>query len=242
VHSSGVLELVALVALLSTTSPIPGPTPSPSSPPLTTIVIVTSNSAACSAIVAHANNAIGSAISGDATLVSTIRSLRATKLAGNVIQRRNSLTALGNLAITLDESAVNGQAEVKHLRTLAGKSTDPNRKKELAAFANALGGALWRQHKVARDLNGFLDAMDAKDMLTNNEDADQMNESLFGPTAPPDALINHVGPPQIPAPIDAPTDDTAAAAAATDFQSTIPDIVRDERTANSHIPGAIAGC
>jgi len=192
--------------------------------------------------VAHANNAIGSALSGDVTMVATIRSLRATRLTGNVIQRRNTLTTLGNLAISLDESAVSGSAEVKRLRTLAEKSTDPVRKKELKAFADALGGALWRQHKIARDLNGFLDAMDAKDMLTDDDGQNTMNESLFGPTSPPNTLGPRVGPPEIPQPIDPPTDDTAAGAAANDFQTQIPAIVTDERTANSHIPGAIAGC
>jgi hypothetical protein len=244
VHSRGVLELVVLAALMSTgPSPTPGPTPSPSPAPLHVIAHVVSTSA-CSAIVAHANNAIGSAISGDVTMVATIRSLRATRLTGNPIQRRNTLTALGNLAISLDESAVSGSSEVKRLRALAEKSTDAVRKKELKAFADALGGALWRQHKVARDLNGFLDSMDAKDMMTNDEAQNGMNDALFGPTPSPNPFGPAVGPPDGPIAhqIDPPTDDTAAGQAADDFLGRIPDIVTDERTANSHIPGAIAGC
>jgi hypothetical protein len=238
-----VLELFVLVALISG-GPTPSPSPTPSTQPLQVIVTVSSTSV-CSAIVAHANNAIGSTISGDQTLVTAIRSLRATKLStGNPISRRNTLTALGNLAISLDESAVSGQAEVKHLRALAENSSDPDRKKELAAFADALGGALWRQHKVARDLNGFLDAMDAKDMDTPDEDTANMDIGLFGPTPSPNPFNPAVGPPEDPRDrtIDPPTDDTAAAKAAQDFQDRVTDIVKDERTANAHIPGAIAGC
>lgn len=236
--------MVLLVALISGGSPTPGPTPSPSPAALQVIAHTVSTSATCSAILSHANNAITAAIDGDATLSTTIRSLHATKLSGNVIERRNSLTALGNLAVTLDESAVSGTAEVKRLRDLAYASTDPDRKKDLKAFADALGGVLWRQHKVARDLNGFLDAMDAKDMDTPDADQQNLEVGLFGPTPSPNPFAPPVGPPPDPREnrIDPPTDDSAAGNAADDFLSRIPLIMKDERTANALVPAALTGC
>jgi len=244
-------------------APAPAPTPAPAA--LKVIASVRSTPR-CAEIVTHANSAIGSALNNDAIIAQTITRLHAYNLDdGNPIHRRNGLDALGELAKNLTKQSRSADDEIKRLRALAEKSTDPQEKKELKAFADALGGALWRQQKIARDLNGYLAAVDFQDMATQTDAQQQANRAIFGV---PDTWLasgpvdtrggpatgrvdpNHgvvdastgMRPPPLGHDMNRPNATQEAEAAAKDFQSRLPDITSDESGAAQHVTGALSRC
>jgi hypothetical protein len=243
--------LHALILAIAAVSPSPAPSPTPS---LQVIAIVRSSSA-CSAIVTRANAAIASALNNDASLTVTIKALHGADLDGNAIKHRNGLDALGDLAKKINLEGISGDNQVKDLRKLAAASIDPQRKKELTAFANWLGGAMWRQRKVARDLGGFVDAMDYYDMAAPDESMQDMNASLFSNPNPMPGDVGDIRPLQSVRTLNGPgigpifplmqqkaTDDQMAEAAARDFELRLPAIANDESMAASHVTSAMAGC
>ncbi len=238
------------------------PTPQPSaSPALKTIASVRANTR-CAEIITHANSAINTTLDNDGVLSKTITTLRLIDLDdGNAIHRRNGFNALGDLAKTLTMQARAGDDEVKRLRALASKSKDPQEAKDLKDFADELGGALWRQQKVARDLNGYLAYEDFQDMAAVDESQAKANQGVFGVSDPmqqqvplpgqPSPVYGYgpnvgqpapVFPPHLGHEVNTPTATQYAKAAADDFQSRIPDIVLDENHAAGKIDGALSGC
>jgi len=168
----------------------PPPLVSASPAPALKVIANVRSTSRCAEIVTHANSAIGSALNNDVQLQQLITRLRAINLDdGNLIHRRNGLDALGEFAKNLTQQSRSADDEVKRLRALAEKSTDPQEQKELKAFADALGGALWRQQKVARDLNGYLASVDFQDMATFTEGQEAANRAVFGV---PDPFISTV--------------------------------------------------
>lgn len=252
------LHVLLLAALAA--SPLPPATPSPApsaSPPPTLKVIATVRaSTACAEIAAHANSAISSALANDGSLTQTIGALRAVELDGNEIKHRNGLDALGEYAKTINLQALAGDGEIKRLRKLAAATTDPAKKKELIEFANWLGGAMWRQRKIARDLNGFVATMDYYDMSTWDDSQKNMDVALFGNPDPRPVFIGELAPttqvrtiyggvqggPIAPPRQQRPTYDAMAQAAAKDFELRLPAISNDESLAASHVDGVFAGC
>ena len=260
------LERLALFALLTatsvpaplaTTSPQASPSPAASvspkptaSPALKEIGHVRA-SAACAEIATHANSAITTALRDDLVVAQTISALRSVDLDdGNEIDRQKGLRSLGDLAKTLMEQSRAGDREVQQLRKLAAKSSDATQKKELKAFADVLGGALWRQQRIARDLNGFLAATDMRDMMALDESQRQMNMGTLGVEDPSRVIAPgevHGGSPELLTqpfwerdPSLTATDE--AHAAANDFESRVPDISNDEALAADHVGGAVSGC
>jgi hypothetical protein len=237
-------RIAVLVALFSTTTAAtaaPSPSPSPSATPveagtspLKTIANIRAT-AACSEIVTHANGAIAGAIQDDQIVSQGITQLRLANLDNdNMVRRTNTMHALEDIAKNLMMGARSADNEVKRLRALAEKSSDPDQKKELKAFADELGGALWRQQKIARDLNGLLAAIDAHQMLVGDEDEMHAAELALGiPQWNPDPMPFQVR-------TGNPTDE--ARAAADDFQSRVPAISNDESLAADHAAGAFKGC
>jgi len=202
--------------------------------------------AGCAELAVHANSAISSALRNDLLLTQTIGKLHSVDLDGNPITRRNGLQDLGNLAKDLRAQAVAGDREVQRLRSIAAKSNDQEQKRELKKFADELGGALYRQKRIANDLNGLLAAFDYHDMSKLDENTVQINMMTMGvPTTqknPPDVTaaqgpLGRVN--NIPKP---PSDDYLAAQAANDFEVRIPDITNDEGQAAEHTAGAVSGC
>jgi hypothetical protein len=134
---------------------------------------------ACVPIVAHANGAITQALENDRTLGIISTNLHATDFDKmNFLQRRNAIEALMKQAEGMRIASSAGDAEVKKLREYAKASPDPKRKEELKTFADALGGALYRQKKAAvefmRDitiLRGREEAADARDIMRSNNPA-----------------------------------------------------------------------
>ncbi len=219
----------------------------------------------CAEIVTHANSAIGSALNNDLLIQQMITRLRAVNLDdGNPIHRRNGLDALGEFAKTLAKQSRSADDEVKRLRALAEKSTDPTEQKELKAFADAVGGALWRQQRIARDVNGYLASVDFQDMATFTDGQQQANRAIFGVPDPlaatpqdvrsaqqagSDRVSNQMSPtsglrtpPNLGHDPNQQTATQEASAAASDFESRLPGITLDENGAAQHVTGALARC
>lgn len=258
-------RIALIAAVLAVTAPVgaAAPRPAATAPPAPQLkeIVHVHASAHCAEIATHANSAISTDLHNDEVLSQTISQLRAVNLDdGNPIHRNNALARLGDLAKSLMQQAIAGDKEVKRLRDLAVSTTDPEQKKELKAFADALGGALWRQHKVARDLNGFLASVDFHDMKQLDESQTAMNNAVFGVPDPTTEYPGDVnGAMQSPARESAigqggrdlqrqppmfgePSLTSQARAAADDFQARVPDISNDEAIAANHITGAVSGC
>jgi hypothetical protein len=154
--------LTLLVPLLAVVSP--SPVPSAVAPPsaLKEIGHVESLSV-CSAIVVHANSAIGVALDNDQNLALTINRLRTTDLDDdNEIKRRNGMNDLTTLTGRIRVAAASGAGEIKRLRAMAAQTAEPTRKAELKAFADALSGAITRQRKAAEDLDKTITIIDGR--------------------------------------------------------------------------------
>ncbi|MDP9110549.1 MAG: hypothetical protein M3M96_02820 [Candidatus Eremiobacteraeota bacterium] len=257
-------RLALIVSMLAAATPVQAAAPKPvaTTPParLKEIVHVRA-SAHCAEIATHANSAISTTLHNDEVLSQTISQLRTLNLDdGNPIHRRNGLAGLGDLAKSLMQQAIAGDSEVKRLRDLAASSTESEQKKELKNFADALGGALWRQHKVARDLNGFLASVDYHDMKQLSDSQRAMNNAVFGVADPMAELpadvraattMNRssqrspnlgVDGERVPAMFGEPTTTGQARAAAEDFQARIADISNDEAIAANNVTGAVGDC
>lgn len=252
---------IAAISLMAITSAPPAPQPT-ATPALKTIATVRATSR-CAAIITHANSAIATTLDNDAIIGQTITTLRMTDLDdGNAIHRRNGLNSLGNLAKKLMEQARAGDDEVKRLRKIAAETKDPQDAKALKDFADELGGALWRQQKIARDLNGFLAYEDFRDMSSLDESQKQANQAVFGVADPmqqrpvdipgqggpviasgPDAgQAAPAFPPHFGHEPNQPSADDYERDAAQDFQQRVSDILVDENHAATHVDGAINGC
>lgn len=250
-HAFAIAALTVAIVPAPATAPSPSASPTPLLKTIATIRV----SPRCAAIITHANSAITSALSNDQVIGQTISTLRFTDLDdGNPIHRNKGLNALGDLAKSLMMTARSGDDEVKRLRKIASETKDPQEAKALKDFADTLGGALWSQQKVARDLNGFLAYQDFRDMAQWSEADQHMNQANFGvsdPLAENPRDIQHYGangqPIATPHPHlghdpNEPTSTQQAKWAADDFQNRIQTIMRDENLAAGKVDGAIQGC
>src|ERR1700712_5447846 len=158
-RSSPMLMLLPIILALAAD---PSPTPSSAGrpTPLTEIGRVRALPA-CVPIVTHANGAITDALENHRTLA---------VISTN--QRRNVLEQMLRQAEAIAKAAKAGDAEVKRLREYAVNSPDPKLKEELKTFADALGGAIYRQQKAAVEVQ--------RDILImrNRDDALQMKEII----------------------------------------------------------------
>jgi hypothetical protein len=251
---------IVAVALVFAVIPPPSataPSPQPSATPALKTIATVRASARCAAIITHANSAISTALDNDQVIGQTISQLRLTNLDdGNPVHRRNGLNALGDLAKRLVMQARAGDDEVKRLRKIAAETKDPEEAKALKVFADQLGGALWDQQKVGRDLNGFLAFQDMRDMSQFDEGQQKMNEATFGVsdplnTAPTDvglsqraqATLNQNMPPRIGHDPNAATATQQERAAADDFQRRLTTtIATDENLTATKVDAAVKGC
>lgn len=253
IFAAAALTLAVVPPPVVVTSPDPNPSPTPV---LRTIASIRASSR-CAAIITHANSAITTTLTNDQVIGQTITQLRMTDLDdGNSVHRNNGLHALGDLAKTLMMQSRAGDDEVKRLRKIAADTKDPDESNALKEFADELGGALWSQQKVARDLNGFLAYQDFHDMAQWDEAGQQMNEANFGvkdPLAEMPRDVQRTNPatgqttypsmkPMLGHDPNAATSTEQAHWAADDFQKRIPIIMRDENLAAGKVDGAIKGC
>src|SRR5262249_17744699 len=128
----------------------------------------------------HVNSAIDQATGNDARLGSLIVGLRNPDLGDNVLRRRNERIRLDNVADAMYKAYRAGEDDVNHLRALAKAATDKDEQKALDDAADALGGVLYRQHLIQRDMDGFLAFLDAGDMLGTFDDLRKQDDISYG--------------------------------------------------------------
>ncbi len=242
--------LVPLLAALAAPAPLTAESPSPPVPPspLKEIGRVQSLSV-CSAVVVHANSAIGEALDNDAQLALAINRLRTTDLdSTNEITRRNGMNDLSTLAGRIRTGAAAGTGEVKRLREIVATTSDPTRKAELKAFADALGGALARQRKAGVDLDRMLVIIDGRRAVEDVNTTEMVDEraSIAAPSvgsrqaigANPGLMRSAVA---APGPGHEPVDGYLHDAA-DDFTARTQVILSDEGIAADHALAATTGC
>jgi hypothetical protein len=232
------LPIASIVVALAT-DPSPGPSSSPRPTPLTEIGRVRALPA-CTPIVVHANGAITQALDNDRALAILTHNLRAADYDSfNVIQLNNAINGLTKIAGDIEKNAIVADGEIKRLREYAAASPDPQRKKELKEFADALGGALYRQRKAAAELmrdvaivQGRSEAADARDIMAH----DNPPADTVGMARMQDVQHRSV----LPGRPDSWTKAMQQIAAALDERA--PAISMDEGTAADHSIAATSGC
>src|SRR5208283_5702596 len=92
--------------------------------------------------------------------------LKRPDLDGSSLDRYSEITQLTALADAIYRQYRSGEAEIGTLRALEAQAADADEKAELKAADDALAGALYRQHLIQRDLDGFVAYLNAADMRT----------------------------------------------------------------------------
>ena len=225
--------LLLVLALASTPEPS---TPPVASSPLKEIGRIRTLPA-CTTLVVHANSAIDSALRNDNALAVSVNRLKHVDLDANPLARARGLNELMGISRDMRKLAVEAEGEVKRLREIAATSEDATRKEELKTFADALGGAVFRQKRAADDLARFVVITEGRvakaeahmDMQTGGDASD----GLARPRA------NAPLPAYSPSPLYL---NETAREAAKDFEARIALIVADEAKAADHSIGATSGC
>ncbi len=180
------LILLPMVFALAT-DPGPAASSAPRPTPLTEIGRVRALPA-CVPIVAHANGAITQALDNDRTLAIISNNAHNTDFDKlNSLQRFNTIEGLMKQAEVIRVASSSGDVEIKKLREYAAAASDPQRKAELKAFADALGGALYRQKKAAvefmRDvtiMRGREDSAEAHELMAKDNPAPPSGQTQMG--------------------------------------------------------------
>jgi hypothetical protein len=246
--------LAVFLAILAAVSASPSPSPAPT-PALKTIVTVKSTSF-CGEFAAHANAMIGSATENDATLGDLILTLKASDLAGSQLERRNESHRLISLGDDIYKQFRKGMAEAGHLRSMAAVAKSADERAALKASADALAGALYRQHLIQRDLDGFVAYLEAADMRNDSvavnalEQDQNRSDTMSGPWLlhhgydyPNGVLAQSLQAWNNLAGDESPREDVRMAATASrDFQRRLPSIVKDELTAGARFQVAASHC
>ncbi|MGB8267029.1 MAG: hypothetical protein WCE44_11930 [Candidatus Velthaea sp.] len=121
----------------------------------------------CSTIVVHANSAIDDALANDAAVRSLAVQLATANIADATdLAKRKVINAIENAVSKLRETALAGEGEVRRLRQLAADSPEP-RKTELRQFADAIGGALYRQRMIAIDTQRLIVIQQGRESVQN---------------------------------------------------------------------------
>jgi hypothetical protein len=184
--------LLALVALLgwdgrsAAAAPTPAPPQSVASPaakPLQEIGRVRARSPFCTQAIGHADAAISTALENDARIALTISNLKTVDLDSSMVKKSNGTAEMLKQYTALRASATYGEGQIKLLRTDAAAATDPDEKAELKEFADALGGALERQKKMAEELSRTIAYVDAHATIDDNTKAQFLFDIQWAQTA-----------------------------------------------------------
>ncbi len=244
------LLALALGIVPATTTPPPSPAPG-SVQPLKLIVRIRATNR-CAKIAAHSNGAIDAALRADQTLTNTISALRTVDLDSNGLTRTHGLHRLEDLGSAIAHAVRRGSQEISALRALAAKETDPVKKQQLLDFVNALGGAIYRQQQIGRDLDGFVAGRYAKSLYHVSEDEEKMNiftqhRRTFTPMQGSgiltiDSAPDRLGNDPVTMPYVNPTDTQAAHMAANYYFQRQVNVSNDEATAAHAILAVAGGC
>lgn len=230
------LSLLPLVVALAS-APAPASSTAPPPTPLTEIGR-TRTAPICTTIVVHANGAITSALDNDrslAILTTNLKNVDFDRL--NELQRRNAINDLMDQAGKIRIAGKAADDEIKKLRAYAKASDDPERKAELKAFADALGGAIYRQTKAANEF------MRDVTIMQGREDAGEAREIRDRDGLQPDtggmqiAAANRVHVPDGPKSYN-----QAFRSVAADLSDLATGIAVDEGVAADHSIAATSGC
>lgn len=108
----------------------------------------------CTTIVVRANSAISEALANDSLLAILMTRWRNLDFDdASAIAKEQAINDCYEFAHRLRDGSTAGDTQVKKLRDLAAATKDPQRQKDLKAFADALGGALHRQQIAGIDLD-----------------------------------------------------------------------------------------
>lgn len=233
------LSLLPIVLALASADPSPSPGPAARHTPLTEIGR-TRSVPICTPIVVHANSAITTTLDNDrqlAIMTTNMRNVDFDRL--NEMQRRNSIDALMKQASAIRVQSGNADGEIKKLREYAAASPDPSRKAELKAFADAIGGAIYRQKKAA------VEFMRDVTIIQGREDTAEIHsikahDNGMVQTAREQTFSNSPARATIPGPPLRYNDTMHEIAAALDEDNQ--SILSDEGTAADHSIGATSGC
>ncbi|GAC1544471.1 MAG: hypothetical protein NVS2B17_25560 [Candidatus Velthaea sp.] len=226
--------LVPLIALLAADLSS-GQTPTAGAPTPLKEIGRTQALPVCTTIVVHANSAIANALTNDQDVAIVINQLRTTDLdTANPMQWHRRTSDLYALASRIRTASSAGEAEVKRLRVLAAGSADPKRKDELKSFADALGGALYRQKRVAVDLDKALAIIDGRRAV--DEAAELRPASMSGQFA-----NTHAGRPGTAFPQKESINESLRDIS-DEFTARTQLILNDEGVAADHTLGATSGC
>jgi predicted DNA binding protein len=229
--------LPLVVALASNPSPSPAPASTARPTPLTEIGRVRTTPI-CTTIVVHANGAITSALDNDRTLAILTTNLRNTDFDRlNSLQRRNAIEDLMKQASAVRINGKLADNEIKQLRAYAQTSTDPERKAELKAFADALGGAIYRQTKVANEF------MRDVTIVQGREEAKEVRDIRNRDNPPPEsAAMMSMGTQRAGVPDPPRSYNQVMRAVAADLTDLQTGIIADEGVAADHSIAATSGC
>lgn len=226
--------------MIAAGTPAPAPTPV-----LKQIGRSAGAAAVCGNLVVHANSAIDAALRDDVLVGRVVTRLHEIDLENNAVSKRAGLSDLNRLVVELSGESLRGESEVKRLREAAERN-GASLSSDLRTFADALAGALGRQHKIGIDLNNFLAYIDYRDMREVSQQPPPpqrrgTGNDPFGtgpfpftaptPTAPPGSPYAGAGSPN-----------RMALAAANDFESRVAEIQSDEAKAAGHSEAAVSGC
>jgi hypothetical protein len=234
--------MVFLILVFVAASGAANPAPAMPVGPLKEIGQVHASANMCGALVVHANSAISAALRDDLLITRTIGRMRSSNLEGEALSRRQAMNDLDRLAAELRETETQGIGEVNRLRDLGAKTGDATHKVELKTFADALGGALNRQGKIADDLNGLLAYLDYQELRGSSfGDSDNMPSPSLDASGSagqsPAVGEQHGG-----SSFEHATPNVLLISAAADYQARMPEVQKDEAKAADHSEGAVSGC
>lgn len=218
-----------LAQVVAAAAPAPKPTPLGG---LREIGRVHATTVFCKKTVLQANGAISILLQNDALVGSAVDFMHHSNMDGTVIDRNRSKMELERQFVALRQSATQGMAAAKELRKEAESAPSAAQKAELTSFADALGGALSRQRKIADKIGGFLAYLDAHEPRSDGERGlsglDPSPEPRYAPSDPLREKPKTLG--------------EATAAYADLLQGAIAPIRSDEAAAEDRIDGAFLGC
>ncbi|HUY11611.1 MAG TPA: hypothetical protein VMV73_05050, partial [Candidatus Dormibacteraeota bacterium] len=184
--------MVVALGIAAAPNPIPAASPLPH---LKLIIELHSTSALCGNFVTHANGAIASDNRNDVALGNVVASLRHRDINHNILSWERGIQYFNAEAVAINTDWANGEREVNQLRALSATTKDPQEKKSLMDSANALGGALWRQRKIARDLQGFVAQLQGEQGVreTNQQVSDAIGSQMMANSAIANSGPNALG-------------------------------------------------
>jgi hypothetical protein len=192
--------------------------------PLKEIARVRAVTPFCKYVVDKASVAVDDAFDGDTRIAFLVADLSSADLDSNYFRKYQAITIMDRRYTDLRNGIIEGERAIDDLRERAATSANVEERTELTGFANALGGALSRQHKLLRDLSGLISYFQAVQDREDQLGISWTSYQIGGFNAQPGQLTYY------------------AHVAARDFVDRARSMYEDERIAASHAGGAFRRC